>query len=151
MQLGGTSGHAIRIANSNFSSNVQLRNYQVLSGGYLHVHLEPQDDWKTPQILISNTTFMNGLTNLGGAVSLLGPIDIEFRGVSFIYNRAFMYGGAVFANPSGRHVITFTEGANNQRNMWSRNIAGEYGSNIYVKPIMAVDENMLGFLDEGLS
>ena len=53
-------------------------------------------DWPVPQVLLYNSSFINGVAENGGAVTSVSETNLEVRSCYFEYNRAYIHGGAIY-------------------------------------------------------
>ena len=78
----------------------------MIMGDYVHIDADDSalDDtvfnnaheyWNVPPVLIYNSSFVNGLAQIGGAINSIAMSNLEIRRSSFDYNRAYEHGGAI--------------------------------------------------------
>ena len=98
----------------------------------------------TPKVFIKDSTFVNGLAQIGGAIAVRGNFDVTVHGCKFEYNRVYVYGGAIFVSTNTSATLQVT-GSPGKRSRFERNIAGSYGSNIYFLGERNIPYMIIGF------
>ena len=132
----------VKILHCEFKQDARMRDFSAIYGGYLHIainsHLDLQDsfpeNFNVPQVLIYNSSFVNGLARKGGAIYSNGFTNLELRGCYFDYNRAYEEGGAIYVFSIYKQRVLI-DGSEHTSANFLYNIAGQMGSNIFTTDV----------------